>query len=289
MPDPNAPVFSYDQVDPYSTQGGGQPVSLGTTEGNVGTPPGGDSYWYNYFRRGLNSSPAPISNTAPAAASASPAPVGYNTTNQDQARLEQQRVIQALQAQAAGDPSSQAQQQLRNAYGQAQAQQSSLGSTMRGQSAGAALRGIQQGQQDIARGLPGDQQMLQLQEQQAAQSMLAQMLQQQQQQDIAQAQGTAQGSLQGQGILSDYYRQLMGGALETGANKQQVTLGRGLAEAGFNLDANKINQQFYNDLMGAAQGATATAGTVYGNATKPSGSGYRQVDGSNSIVPEWDK
>lgn len=234
----------------------------------------GLNYWSDYFH---NAAQQPI-NAAQ-----------FNTASQDQARLEQQRVIQALQAQAAGDPNSQAQQQLRNAYAGAQSQQSSLGSTMRGQSAGAAMRSIGRGQQDIARSLPGDQQMLQLQEQQAAQSMLAQMLQQQQQQDIAQAQGTAQGSLQGQGILSDYYRQLMGGALETGANKQQVTLGRGLAEAGFNLDANKINQQFYNDLMGAAQGATATAGTVYGNATKPSGSGYRQVDGSNSIVPEWDK
>ena len=243
MPDPNAPVFSYDQVDPYSTQGGGQPVSLGTTEGNVGTPPGGDSYWYNYFRRGLNSSPAPV---------------GYNTTNQDQARLEQQRVIQALQAQAAGDPSSQAQQQLRNAYGQAQAQQSSLGSTMRGQSAGAALRGIQQGQQDIARGLPGDQQMLQLQEQQAAQSMLAQMLQQQQQQDIAQAHGMA-GAQNDASALQNAMNQFYATA---GSNydisRGQIGAERDRAGLGFDLEGAGLTNALLQQLSQSGAGALGT-------------------------------
>ena len=265
MPDPNAPVFSYDQVDPYSTQGGGQPVSLGTTEGNVGTPPGGDSYWYNYFRRGLNSSPAPV---------------GYNTTNQDQARLEQQRVIQALQAQAAGDPNSQAQQQLRNAYGQAQAQQSSLGSTMRGQSAGAALRGIQQGQQDIARGLPGDQQMLQLQEQQAAQSMLAQMLQQQQQQDIAQAQGMA-GNTLGNRALEDQMKGFyLNGMLgqDVGASDRAAEIAR--ARLGFNDQMRGLYTQLANNgVNGFTTGLSTWAG-MGGGGGGGGGGGLTANDGS---------
>ena len=85
---------------------------------------------------------------------------GFNTGFQDQDRLQQQRVIQELQAQAAGDPNSQAQQQLQQGYQSAQGQQSSLGSTMRGQSAGAARQGIAAGQQGIQRGYVGDQQML---------------------------------------------------------------------------------------------------------------------------------
>ena len=120
----------------------------------------------------------------------------YASGNQDQARAQQMQVIQDLQRQAAGDPNSLAQQQLSQGYGAAQAQQSSLGSTMRGQSAGAAARSTMAGQQGIQRGYAGDQQMLQAQEQQAAQAMLAQLLAQQQGQDITQATDMAQGGLQ---------------------------------------------------------------------------------------------
>jgi len=92
----------------------------------------------------------------------------YSYINQQQARDQQMQVIQDLQRQAAGDMNSLAQQQLRAGYGQAQAQQSSLGSSMRGQGAGAAMRGIQQGQAGIQRGFAGDQQMLKLQDPAAA-------------------------------------------------------------------------------------------------------------------------
>lgn len=249
----------------------------GTTGSNPLGPIGPQyesSYWDNYFKDQFNGTPVQGAQ--------------FNTANSDQDRLEQQRVIQMLQAQAAGDPNSQAQQQLRNAYAGAQSQQSSLGSTMRGQSAGAAMRSIGRGQQDIARSLPGDQQMLQLQEQQAAQAMLAQLLQQQHQQDIGQAHSMAQGSLQGQGVVDNYYRQLMGGAIDSGAAGQQVALGRGLANQGFDLESNNINQGFYRDLINAAATGTASAGSAWGNG-HTGGSGYRQVGGQDSIVPEWDK
>lgn len=260
------PVFGADQIDPLSYQGGGTPARLGARPGVASQNP----FWYDYFQR---QAAQPYAATP------------FQTGNQDQARLEQQRVIQALQAQAAGDPNSQAQQQLRDSYGLAQSQQSSLGSTMRGQSAGAAQRGIQQGQQQIQRGLPGDQQMLMLQEQQAAQSMLAQLLAQQQQQDIAQAQGAANTALGSQGIydqLRDFYLSGMLGA-DTAATERGNAIGR--AQLGFDEGTANLNTQ----LM---QGGANAFGTGLATASQWGGSGqggFRQVGGQNSIVPTWDK
>ena len=201
-----------------------------------------NDYWSNFFMGG----PSPVQMPQ------------YDTTNQDQSRLEQQRVIQALQAQAAGDPNSQAQQQLRSAYGLAESQQSSLGSTMRGQSAGAAMRSIGQGQQDIARGLPGDQQMLQLQEQQAAQSMLAQMLQQQQQQDIAQAHGMA-GAQNDASALQNAMNQFYATA---GSNydisRGQIGAERNRAGLGFDLEGAGLTNALLQQLSQSGAGALGT-------------------------------
>lgn len=212
--------------------------------------------------------------------------VGFQTTNQDQARLEQQKVIQALQQQARGDLNSLAQQQLQQGYGQARAQQSSLGSTMRGQGAGAAMRGIQQGQQGIQRGFAGDQQMLMLQEQQAAQALLAQMLQQQQGQDIAQAGGMAQGALGSQG-LDDAMRQFyFGSGIATDVANQQIQGERGRATLGFDLAGRDIQDRLNQQLMQMGAGAAGAAERIWSNSQQP---GYRQVDGQDSIVPDWDK
>ena len=225
----------------------------------------------------------------------------FQVANQGQARAEQQRVIQDLQRQAAGDMNSLAQQQLRQGYGAAQAQQSSLGSTMRGQSAGAAMRGVQQGQQGIQRGFAGDQQMLKLQEQQAAQAMLAQMLGQQQQQDIGQAQGVANATLNDQ-QLNDAMRQFyMGGAIQQSLGDLQYNSELGRARLGFDLDAQDVRAaQFRN----AAQSLATAVGTVSGmggrgsnsyntdylNGLTPSDpSEWAPYPGSNSIVPEDDK
>jgi hypothetical protein len=238
------------------------------------------SYWDDYFRQQMQVQP--------------PTPV-FNTTNQDQARTQQQQVIQDLQRSAAGDPNSRAQQQLQQANMGAQSQQSSLGSTMRGQSAGAAQRSIQAGQQDIQRQLPGDQQMLMAQEQQAAQSMLAQILAQQQSQDISQATAMAQGQLSGQSALDNFYRQMFGGALESGAAGQQNALNMGLAAQGFDLEGKAINQGLYRDLMNASATATASAGNMFRGAGNSGGydtnwsEPYRQVGGQDSIVSYWDK
>jgi hypothetical protein len=179
----------------------------------------------------------------------------FQTANQDQARTRQQQVIQDLQRAAMGDPNSRAQQGLREAYGAANSQQSSLGSTMRGQSAGAAMRGVQQGQQGLHRNMVGDQQMLQLQEQQAAQQMLAQLLSQQQGQDIAQAQGMAQGVNQGNAMdeaMRQFYAQQ-----GSGLNQEQGQIGmeRNAAQLGFDLEGRNTT----NRLLRQGAGALATA------------------------------
>lgn len=241
------PVFGFDQIDPNSAQGGGAPVRLQADPFGTQTTPGSYSP-YNYWRDAMFNR-----------FGQSPGSVDYQTANQDQARAEQMRVIQALQAQAAGDPNSQAQQQLGRAYQGAQSQQSSLGSTMRGQSAGAAMRGIQAGQQGIQRSLPGDQQMLMLQEQQAAQAMLAQLLAQQQGQDIAQAQGMSNTSL-GNSQIGDAARQFylgLTGGMDLAATERSNQLAR--AAMGFQDDQNAITQ----GLLGRA---AQTGATVLGTA-----------------------
>lgn len=206
---------------------------------------------------------------------------------QEQARLEQQRVIQELQRQAAGDLNSLAQQQLQSAYGLAKAQQSSLGSSMRGQSAGAAMRGIQQGQQDIQRGFAGDQQMLKLQEQQAAQAMLAQMLNQQRGQDTSWQQGLS-GIANGRQALDNLYQQFMTGQ-EYGLDvaERDADLENIRTKLGLDLDARANARGALNNVVNA--GATA-AGTYFstGGNQQPYGFNPSAVTGLQGSDPnEW--
>jgi hypothetical protein len=237
--------------DPFSI-GGQDPYGQQANPAMVANQ--GAQWWEDFYGRG----PASIT------------PTQFQTGNQDQARLEQQRVIQALQAQAAGDPNSQAQQQLQNSYGQAQSQQSSLGSTMRGQSAGAAQRGIQQGQQQMQRGLPGDQQMLMLQEQQAAQQMLAQILAQQQGQDISQAQGMANTTLGGQQLdeaMKQFYAQQ---GLNAGIAREQTGWDRLVAGLGYDLETSKLVQDGINKGLQAGAATVGTAAQAWGGGGSPS-------------------
>jgi hypothetical protein len=125
---------------------------------------------------------------------------------------------------------------------------------MRGQSAGAAMRGIQQGQQGIQRGFAGDQQMLMQQEQQAAQALLAQMLQQQQGQDIGQAQGMA-GVTNQTNALDDAMRQFYTGAgAGLSAEQGQIEAERNAAKHGFDLETQAITDR----MMGRGAQAAAT-------------------------------
>lgn len=236
--------------DPYSTPTTGfDPLHPQSNPGAQGA-----SYWEDFYNRG------PASVQMPQ----------FQTGNQDQARLEQERVIQDLQRSAQGDPNSLAQQQLRSGYGAAQSQQSSLGSTMRGQSAGAGMRGIQAGQQGIQRGLAGDQQMLQVQEQQAAQAMLAQLLAQQQGQDITQATGMAQGVNQGNAMneqMSQFYAQ---SGLDAGLNRENRDRDGRLAALGINQGYGNLAQTATNNLVNA--GAGLFGGLATGGADAPKSS-----------------
>lgn len=225
------PIFGPDQVDPNTGS-----VSLPTKAGVT------DDYWRNFYMQQFG-------QQRPG--------VDFQTANQDQARTRQQQVIQDLQRAAMGDPNSRAQQGLRDAYGSATSQQSSLGSTMRGQSAGAAQRSIAAGQQGIQRGYAGDSQMLQLQEQQAAQAMLAQLLSQQQGQDITQAQGMANAQLQGDALneaMKQFYAQQ---GANYDVNRGQTSGAFQSAQAGFGLERGNILSGLLNrGVQGVATGVS---------------------------------
>lgn len=256
------PIFGPDQIDQ-------NPGSVSLPSNPASGVAGGyqdDGYWRNFYMQQYG---------------AQRPGVDFQTGNQDQARLRQQQVIQDLQRAALGDPNSRAQQGLRDAYGSATSQQSSLGSTMRGQSAGAAQRSIAAGQQGIQRGFAGDSQMLQIQEQQAAQQMLAQLLAQQQAQDIAQAQGMAQGTL-GSQAQDDALRQFYlggAGAMDLAATERQNQIGR--AQLGFNDAQSALTQRLVNG--GLQAGATA-AGVLGGFGGPPPAQGGPGIPGSTGAA-----
>lgn len=245
---PDAPSF---EADPslYGPNANGGMVSLGTRRGATGQP--ADNYWSNLFMR---------------LAQAQSPQVQLDGTNQMQARAQQNQIIQDLQRSARGDPNSLAQQQLLQQYQQAASQQASLGSTLRGQNAGAAMRSIQQGQQGLNRGLAGDQQMLQMQEQQAAQQALAQMLAQQQGQDISQANLMAQTAL-GNQSLTDALRQFYA---SLGSNydieQGQIAGERNRAALGFDLEGKGLT----NQLLGRGVQAVGTAAATWANQPRSS-------------------
>lgn len=254
-----APIFGPDQIDQSPNS-----VSLQTRPGN--------QFWSNYFAQGAQSVARP--------------PVAYDSANADASRTWQMQMIQDLQRQAAGDTNSRAQQSLRQGYTDARAGQSAIGSATRGAGGGAGVRQGMQGAGSLQRGYAGDSAMLLNQEQTAAQSMLAQQLAAVRQTDAAQAQGVATNSM-GNTSLQD--------AMDQFYNSQG--LGMGLAEAQRGVDIARANAGITDaqralDKEGrdaAMQAAGTTAGVASLWSGRGGGSGYRQVDGQNSIVPEWDK
>lgn len=258
------PYFGAEEVDQSPNS-----VSLDARQ-NVA----GDRFWNDYFAAGAN---------APARA-----PVGYDTANSDVARAWQTQFMQDLQRQAAGDPNSRAQQSLAQGYTDARAGQSALGSSMRGVGGAAGLRQGMQGAGNVQRGFAGDSQMLMAQEQQSAQALLAQQLAQQRAQDAQQAQamaGITTGNTSLDNAMSQFYTS---SGINTGVAGLQNAGDRARAMLGFDLESKALQDQLYSKLAGSA----ATAGAVgarFFNDGGGSGSGFRQVDGQNSIVPDYDK
>lgn len=258
-----APIFGPNDVDQNPNQ-----VSLGTTPGAEG-----NRYWSSYFSQGAQAAPR--------------APIGFDTQNADQARTWQQQIMQDLQRQAAGDLNSRAQQGLTGAYAQARAGQSALGSGLRGTGGGAGLRAGAMGAGNVQRGYAGDQQMLLLQEKQAAQAALAQQLAAMRQQDAGQAQAMAGNSIANQSLnnaMQQFYTQ---GGIQSDIGAQQTQAERARATLGFDLEGRNIQSEMLNRAAGAAATAGGAAAHAWGQGNY--GSGYRQVDGQDSIVPEWDK
>jgi hypothetical protein len=257
------PVFGPSEIDQNPNQ-----VSLGTTPNSEG-----NRYWSNFFAQGAQ---------APARAG-----IAYDTTNADAARGWQTQMMQDLQRQAAGDPNSRAQQGLTAAYGQARAGQSALGSGLRGTGGGAGLRAGAQGAGNVQRGYAGDQQILMTQEKQAAQAQLAAQLAQMRGQDAMQAQGAASNAMGNQSLNDAMQQFYVGGGIGADVASTQTAADRARATMGFDLEGKDIESQLLNRFGGAAATAGATGARFFG--ANRSGSGYRQVDGQDSIVPDWDK
>lgn len=192
---------------------------------------------------------------------------GMALGNQDQARTEQARVIQALQAQAAGNMNTLGQQQLAQGFQRAGQQQQSLGSSIRGTGGGAGLRAGTMGAADVQRGLAGEQQMLKLQEQQAAQAMLAQLMAQQHAQDVGLAGSMAQGALAGQGLNQEMERFYGSGLTGQMLSGYQSRADMERAKLGFDLDAQDLESRRAAQYAQAAATAAA-AYSNYGNRQK---------------------
>lgn len=258
-----APVFGPNEID----QNPGS-VSLSLTPGAT---PGGD-FWRNYFQQGMNSTRAGVP---------------LDTSNANAARTWQQQLIQDLQQQAAGNPNSVAQKQLESSYTNARAGASALGSSVRGTGGGAGLRAGVQGAGNVQRGFEGDKAALMLQEQQAAQALLAQQLAAERGLDASQAQAMAQNSLANTGLDNAMMQFYTGGGINNALAGTNINNDRARATMGFDLEGRALENELMNRYAGAAATATAAAGNAFGQ--RNNRTSYRQVDGQNSIVPEWDK
>lgn len=196
---------------------------------------------------------------------------GMQLGNQDQSRIQQARVIQALQAQAAGSKNTLGQQQLQQGFGQAAAQQRSLGSSIRGAGGGAGLRAGAMGAADTQRGFAGQSEMLRLQEQQAAQAMLAQLLAQQHAQDVGLAGSMASGNLANQQLNQDmerFYGQNYFGSI--GSNYQrEVDAAR--AQLGLDLEAQSAASARNAQLLQGAGGALGSLASMSSDKKKKDG------------------
>lgn len=254
------PVFTGDQIDTPTT-------SLSTVP--QASPQ--SQYWSHFFAQGAQ---------APTRAA-----IGFDTTNADQSRRWQDQLMQDLHRQAAGDPNSRAQQSLTQGYTDARQGQSALGAAARGTGGGAGLRAGALGAGSVQRGYAGDQRMLMTQEQQSAQTLLAQQLAQQRGQDAGQAQSMAANSL-GNSTLNNAMSQFYtNGGIQGDVASQQLQADRARAQLGFDLEGKDIQSQLYNRFAGAAATGGATAAHFYGANQGGSGVDNTPVSDPNEWKP----
>lgn len=205
------------------------------------------------------------------------------------ARNQQEAFIQQLHRLAQGDPNSLAQQQLRQSTQMAQGQ---VGGALaaRGNLGGAGATMRQAGAVQGAIGRMGTDQgrVLQMQEQAAAQQALAQALAAQRGQDVGQANMMSDAALKNAALNDALQQFYFGSGMRYDVNRAQQDLEGARAELGFGLENQRLDDRFNSWLAQGAAGASGAASRAWAN-SNPSSSGYRTVDGQNSIVPEWDK
>lgn len=214
--------------------------------------------------------------------------VAFDTTNADASRTWQTQMIQDLQQAAAGNPNSRAQQGLQAGYADARAGQSALGSSMRGTGGGAGLRAGVLGAGNVQRGFAGDSAMLMNREQVAAQSLLAQQLAAQRGQDGQQAGAMASNALANTSLedaMQQFYTQ---GGIGRDLSNYQYGAGLTSAQLGMDLESKDLEAQ-RNAALATSAGTAASAAAKWASSGGGDNTKYRQVDGKNSIVPDWDK
>lgn len=97
----------------------------------------------------------------------------------------------------------------------------------------------------------------------------------------------SQGVLGAQG-LDDAMRQFyMQGGIAGDVASNQFGQERARAQQGFDLESRDLNNALNSRWVGMAQGAAGVASRIPW--FQQSGSGFRQVDGQDSIVPDYDK
>ena len=204
-----------------------------TQEVNSATP---DPYWSNYFRDRAQNTPQ-FQNP-------------YRTGNMEQARLEQQRVIQELQRLAKGDMS-----QLNASYDQARGNVAGLGGMRRNSGAGATMRNVATQQAGMSAQQAGDAAVLQRQQELAAQQAMQQLYGQMRGQDVGFADADFQNQMQSQAMndaLAQMYAQMQGGQ---GKADQESALNQIRAQLG--LDP--LYKQLTDSYIGAGTGMLGTA------------------------------
>lgn len=184
---------------------------------------------------------------------------------------------------------SRAQQSLYAQNNAAQGQQRSLASTQRGVGAGAQMQQAQTGAAQVQAGLAGQQQQLYLREQQAAQQQLAQQLALMSGQDSRQVNDATQIQLQGRS-LEDAMNQFMAGqGVEDALGTWQTDADRTRTILGLDLDAAAARDAMTAQYVNAGGTAAASLANVWQNNTKDGDSGYKQINGQNTIMPLYDK
>ena len=231
---PDIPVFGSDQIDPNRG-------TFSVNAQNVNWDIPGQRRWGSQ----LDSTLQDFYNNA-----VNRSPVALSSQMQDQARLEQQRVIQELQRLAQGDMS-----QLNASYDQARGNVAGLGGMRRNSGAGATMRNVATQQAGMSAQQAGDAAVLKRQQELAAQQAMQQLYGQMRGQDVGFADADFQNQMQSQAMndaLAQMYAQMQGGQ---GKADQESALNQIRAQLG--LDP--LYKQLTDSYIGAGTGMLGTA------------------------------